>query len=395
MPGRAAHAAAGVLPMVVAGFVCVLVGFTSSYAIVVQAGVAMRLDAAQLATMTAALALGMGLTTLLPSLWLRIPVVTAWSTPGAALLAVSLQDVPLPEAIGAFLACAALLTLAGASGLFERWLNRIPVSIASALLAGVLLRFGLDAFAGLRVQPVIVGSMLATFLVVRRTSPRWAVPATLLAGILAVLGGPGLASTSGAVAAPSFAPLAWPPSFSATTMLGIAVPLFVVTMASQNLPGVAVLKASGYGDAPISRLLTVAGVATLVLAPFGAFALNLAAISAALCMAPDVHPDPRRRWIAAACAGGFYLLVAVFAGPLAGLFAALPREMVIAVAGLALLPTIGRGLLAAVQNESEREPAMVTFLVTASGLVLWGVGSAFWGVVFGVAALRAWRPRAG
>jgi benzoate membrane transport protein len=385
--------AGGVLPMVVAGFVCVLVGFTSSYAIVVQAGLAMGLDASQLATMTAALALGMGLTTLLPSLWLRIPVVTAWSTPGAALLAVGLPGVPLPEAIGAFLACAVLLVAAGASGLFERWINRIPMSIASALLAGVLLRFGLEAFGGLASAPAIVGAMLATFLVARRLSPRWAVPATLVAGLVAVLAGPGLAPQAGAAAAASVAPLAWPPTFSTATLLGIALPLFVVTMASQNLPGVAVLRASGYGDAPVSRLLTIAGVATLVLAPFGAFALNLAAISAALCMAPDVHPDPRRRWVAAACAGGFYLVVAAFAGPLAGLFAALPREMVIAVAGLALLPTIGRGLQAALANEAEREPALVTFLVTASGVVLWGVGSAFWGVVFGVAALLAWRVR--
>jgi benzoate membrane transport protein len=354
----------------------------------------MGLDAAQLATMTAALALGMGLTTLLPSLWLRIPVVTAWSTPGAALLATSLPGVPLPEAIGAFVGCAVLLTAAGATGLFERWMSRIPLSIASALLAGVLLRFGLDAFAGLRTAPAIVAAMLAAFLVARRVSPRWAVPATLVAGIVAVLAGPGLAPQPGAVAAASVAPLAWPPTFSASTLLGVALPLFVVTMASQNLPGVAVLRASGYGHAPISRLLTIAGVATLVLAPFGAFALNLAAISAALCMAPDVHPDPKRRWVAAACAGGFYLAVAAFAGPLAGLFAALPREMVIAVAGLALLPTIGRGLQAAVANETEREPALVTFLVTASGLVLWGVGSAFWGVVFGVVALLAWRPRA-
>ena len=394
-PGHAAAAPGGLLPMVVAGFVCVLVGFTSSYAIVVQAGVAMGLDAAQLATMTAALALGMGLTTLLPSLWLRIPVVTAWSTPGAALLAVSLPGVPLAEAIGAFLACAVLLTLAGATGLFERWMNRIPMSIASALLAGVLLRFGLDAFAGLQLQPAVVGAMLATFLVARRASPRWAVPATLLAGLVAVLAGPGLAPVAGGVAAAAVAPLAWPPSFSAATLLGVALPLFVVTMASQNLPGVAVLKASGYGGAPISRLLTIVGVATLLLAPFGAFALNLAAISAALCMAPDVHPDPRRRWVAAAFAGTFYVAIAAFAGPLAALFAALPREMVIGIAGLALLPTIGRGLQAAVANDHEREPALVTFLVTGSGVVLWGVGSAFWGVVFGVAALIAWRPRAG
>ncbi|HYF59260.1 MAG TPA: benzoate/H(+) symporter BenE family transporter [Burkholderiaceae bacterium] len=380
--------------VLVAGFVCVLVGFSSSYALIVQAGLAMGLDAAGLATMTAALSLGMGLTTLLPSAWLRIPVVTAWSTPGAALLAASLPGVPLPEAIGAFVACGALLTLAGATGLFERWMSRIPSSIASALLAGVLLRFGLEAFGALRTAPAVVGAMLATYLLARRASPRWAVPATLVAGVVAALAGPGLGDATVAAARPALAPLAWPPVFAVSSLLGVALPLFVVTMASQNLPGVAVLRASGYGDAPVSRLLVAVGLATLVLAPFGAFALNLAAITAALCMAPDVHPDPRRRWLAAAVAGTFYLAIAAFAGPIAQLFAALPREMVVALAGVALIPTIGRGLQAAVADEAEREPALVTFLVTASGLTLWGVGSAFWGTVFGVAALLAWRRRA-
>jgi benzoate membrane transport protein len=377
-----------------AGFVTVLVGFTSSYAIVVQAAAAMGLDAAQLATMTAALALGMGLTTLGCSLWLRMPIVTAWSTPGAALLAVGLQGVPIEQAIGAFLACAVLLTAAGASGLFERWMNRIPMSIASALLAGVLLRFGIEAFGALGTAPVVVGTMLAAFVVARRMTPRFAVLLTLLAGLAAVFAGPGLAPAAGAVAGATLQPLAWPPRISAPVLLGIALPLFVVTMASQNLPGVAVLRAAGYGAAPVSRLLAIVGVATLLLAPFGAFALNLAAISAALCMGPDAHPDPRRRWLAAAAAGGFYLVFAAFAGPIAGVFAALPRELVIAVAGLALLPTIGRGLQAAVADESERDPALVTFLVTASGLTLWGIGPAFWGVVFGIAALLAWRARA-
>jgi benzoate membrane transport protein len=389
-PGVAATAAL----TLTAGFVTVLVGFTSSYAIVVQAAAAMGLSAAQLATATAALSLGMGLTTLLPSLVLRIPVVTAWSTPGAALLAVSLQGVPLPQAVGAFLACGVMLTLAGATGLFERWMNRIPVSLASALLAGVLLRFGTDAFGALRTAPLIVGTMLAAFLLARRLSVRYAVPLTLATGLAVVMFGGAPMRPDGAVAAPAAAPLAWPPAFDASVLLGVALPLFVVTMASQNVPGVAVLRACGYGHAPVSRLLTVTGVATLLLAPFGAFALNLAAISAALCMGPEAHPDPRRRWLAAAAAGGFYLAVAAFAGPLAALFAALPRELVVAVAGLALLPTIGRGLQAAVANDDEREPALVTFLVTASGLTLWGIGSAFWGVVFGVVALLAWRPRA-
>ena len=380
--------------LLTAGFVTVLVGFSSSYAIIVQVAAAMGLDAGQLATMTAALSLGMGLTTLVPSLLLRIPVVTAWSTTGAALLAVGLQGVPLPEAIGAFLVCGVLLTIAGVSGVFERTMHRIPLSIASALLAGVLLRFGMDAFAALGSAPFVVGTMLVVFLVTRRATLRFALPLTLVAGLLAVLAGPGLAAGPIASGAAPIAPLAWPPAFSPSVMLGIALPLFVVTMASQNLPGVAVLKASGYGQAPVSILLTTVGVATILLAPFGAFALNLAAISAALCMGPDAHPDPRRRWLAAVAAGGFYLAVAVFAGPIAGLFAALPKEPVLAIAGLALLPTIGRGLQSAVANETERDPAMITFLVTASGLTLWGIGPAFWGVVFGVMALFVWRPRA-
>ena len=380
------------LSAVVAGFVAVLVGFTSSVAIVFQAAAALGATPAQTASWIWALGLGMGLTSLGLSLKYRMPVLTAWSTPGAALLVTAGAGVPMAEAVGAFVVCAVLITLAGATGAFARVMDRIPQALAAALLAGVLARFAFDAFAALPREPALVGAMCAAFVAGRRWWPRYAVPGVLAAGVAvaAAQGRLALGGVEWALATPVFTT----PVFSLAAAVGIALPLFVVTMASQNLPGVAVLRASGYGDAPISRLLTIAGVATLVLAPFGAFALNLAAISAALCMAPDVHPDPRRRWVAAACAGGFYLSMAAFAGPLAALFAALPREMVIAVAGLALLPTIGRGLLAAVSNDDEREPALVTFLVTASGVVLWGVGSAFWGVVFGVAALLAWRPRA-
>lgn len=379
------------LSVLTAGFVTVLVGFSSSYALVVQMARSLGLDAAQLATMTAALALGMGLTCLVPSVWLRLPVVIAWSTPGAALLALSLNGVALPDAIGAFMACGVLLTLAGVTGLFERWMNRIPQALASALLAGVLVRFGLDVFGGLPLAPGIIGPMLIVYLVGRRFAARFVVPLTLLAGLLATLAGPGLLALPAASGAAPLAPLAWPPRISLNTLLGVTLPLVVVTMASQNLPGVAVLKACGYGHAPVSRLLTLVGLVTLVLAPFGVFALNLAAITAALCMGPEAHPDPARRWLAAAMAGVFYLLVALFAAPLAALFTALPTSLVATIAGLALLPTIGRGLHAALADDAQRDPALITFLVTASGLTLWGIGSAFWGVVFGVCALLAWQ----
>jgi benzoate membrane transport protein len=387
--GGAFGAATGVLT---AGFVTVLVGFSSSYPLIVQTASAMGLSAEQLATMTAALSLGMGLTCLVPSLWWRLPVVIAWSTPGAALLAVSLRNIPLDQAIGAFIACAVLLTAVGASGVFERWMHRIPHSLASALLAGVLVRFGFDVFPALERAPWTVLPMLLVLLVGRRLWPRFAVPLSLLAGLLAVaLQTGGLSWPTAASTTVTVQPLAWPPVWSTQAFLGVALPLFVVTMASQNLPGVAVLRASGYGHAPISALLTIVGLATLLLAPFGVFALNLAAITAALCMGPEAHPDPQRRWLAAAAAGVLYLLVAVFAAPLAALFLSLPKELVMTIAGLALLPTIGRGLHAALADEAQRDAALVTFLVTASGLTLWGIGPAFWGVVFGLIALIAWR----
>ncbi len=379
------------LSVLSAGFVTVLVGFTSSYPIVVQAARSMGLNSDQLATMTAALAIGMGLTCLVPSIWLRLPVVIAWSTPGAALLAVSLRGLSLPEAIGGFIASAILLTLAGATGLFERWMNRIPQSLASALLAGVLLQFGFEAFASIQTAPTIVVPMLLTFMLSHRPLPRLAVPLTLLVGLFAAwFSGAGLPAGLALTMAP-VAPLVWSVDFSAQALLGVAVPLFVVTMASQNLPGVAVLRAMGYGHAPISRLLTVVGLVTLVMAPFGVFALNLAAITAALCMVPQAHPDPAKRWLAAAAAGVLYLVVGVCAVPLAAVFAAMPRELIVTIAGLALLPTIGRALHASLQLESQRDAALVTFLVTASGLTLWGIGSAFWGVLLGAATLLAWR----
>jgi benzoate membrane transport protein len=260
------------------------------------------------------------------------------------------------------------------------------------LLAGVLVRFGIDIFPALERAPWTVLPMLLVLLLGRRLWPRYAVPLSLLAGLIAVaLQSGGLNWPTAASTTVTVQPLAWPPVWSAQAFLGVALPLFVVTMASQNLPGVAVLRASGYGHAPISALLTIVGLATLILAPFGAFALNLAAITAALCMGPEAHPDPQRRWLAAAAAGVLYLLVAVFAAPLAALFVSLPKELVMTIAGLALLPTIGRGLHAALADDAQRDAALVTFLVTASGLTLWGIGPAFWGVVFGLIALIVWR----
>ncbi|RJG07756.1 benzoate transporter BenE [Noviherbaspirillum cavernae] len=372
------------LSAIIAGFVTVLVGFTSSAVIVFQGAHAVGATPAQLASWMWALGIGMGLTCILLSLRYRMPVVTAWSTPGAAMLITGAAGVSIGEATGAFLVSAAMIALCGFSGWFERAINRIPVSIASGMLAGVLLRFGLDVFVAMKTQFTMAFAMFCTYLVMRRTSSRYAVVATLGVGI-AIAAASGLLRMEG-VHLEFAKPVFVAPQFSLAALIGIALPLFVVTMASQNVPGVAVIRASGY-TLPISPVIGWTGVVNLLLAPFGAFALNLAAITAAICMGREAHEDPARRYVAAVFAGVFYLLIGLFGATVGALFAAFPKELVMAVAGLALFGTIGNGLAAAMSNEKEREPALVTFLVTASGVTLFGVGSAFWGLVAGVMAI--------
>jgi benzoate membrane transport protein len=367
----------------VAGFVTVLVGFTSSAVIVFQAARAAGATEEGIGSWMLALGVGMGLTCIGLSLRHRVPVVTAWSTPGAAMLITGVAGVPLAESTGAFLVCGALMAIAGFSGLFERFMSRLPLSLASGMLAGVLLRFGLDAFAAMRTQLGLVLAMLAAYLAGRRLAPRWAVVAALAAGV-AVAAARGLLHLEG-VSLALARPVLVVPALSVQALVGVALPLFVVTMASQNVPGVAVMRASGYQTSP-SPLVGWTGAATVALAPFGGYALNLAAITAAICMGREAHEDPARRYVAAVAAGAFYLVVGVFGATVASVFAAFPRELVLAVAGLALLGSIGGGLATALSDEREREPALVTFLVTASGLTLSGVGSAFWGIVAGVAA---------
>ncbi len=376
------------LSAVVAGFVAVLVGFTSSVAIVFAAAQAVGANAAETASWMWALGLGMGLTSLVLSLRYRLPVLTAWSTPGAALIAAT-HGIGLPEATGAFVVCAVLITLAGYTGWFEKVMGRIPMAIAAALLAGVLARFALNAVTATQAAPLLVIAMALAFLAGRRWWPRYAVPGVLLAGIV-VAAAQGRIHLGGVM-------LAWAPpvfvmpAFSLQALVGIALPLFVVTMASQNLPGVAAQRASGY-DTPVSPVVGATGLASLVLAPFGGYALNLAAITAAICMGREAHEDPARRYTASAMAGVFYIALGLAGGAVAGLLAAFPPELVAAVAGLALLGTIAGGLATALKDEHHRDAALLTFVVTLSGLTVAGVGSAFWGVVAGSVAL-AFQPR--
>ena len=374
------------LSTAVAGFVAVLVGFTSSVAIVFQAAQAFGATPAQITSWMWALGLGMGLCSLVPSLILRQPVMVAWSTPGAAVLATAglAGGFSMGEAIGAFMISALLITVAGVTGWFERVMNRIPMEIAAALLAGVLARFGLQAFAAAETALPLVLLMLMVYLVSRRLAARYAVVITLAAAVVFVASRGQMAWS--AVRLELALPVFTAPQFSMAAAVSLAIPLFVVTMASQNLPGVAVIRASGY-DLPISRLITLTGLATLVLAPFGAFALNFSAITAAMCMGPEAHADRNRRYTAAVACGAIYVAIGLFGAVITGLLTAFPKELVVAIAGLALLGTIGNGLAAALRDESHREAALITFLVTLSGVVIVGVGSAFWGVVAGSIAL--------
>ena len=367
-------------PAALAGFVAVLVGYASSAAIIWQAAAAAGANAHQIAGWMTALGIGMGVSTLALSWWYKAPVLTAWSTPGAALLATSLNGVTLAETIGIFIFANALILLCGVTGLFARLMKLIPHSLAAAMLAGVLLRFGLQAFSNLDGHLMLCGSMIAAWLMAKALAPRYAIVATLLVGIIVAWAGGDVVTKelTLSVVMPEFIA----PTFSFTSLVSIGLPFFLVTMASQNAPGFATMQASGYPLA-VSPLMIFTGGLALLLSPFGVYSICIAAITAAICQSPDAHPDAGKRWLAAIAAGAFYLLAGIFGGSISGLMAALPLSWVQTLAGLALLGTISGSLYQALNNDAERDAAIVTFLMTASGATIVGIGSAFWGLVLG------------
>ncbi|MCN4774316.1 benzoate/H(+) symporter BenE family transporter [Escherichia coli] len=328
-------------PTLLAGFLAVLIGYASSAAIIWQAAIVAGATTAQISGWMTALGLAMGVSTLALTLWYRVPVLTAWSTPGAALLVTGLQGLTLNEAIGVFIVTNVLIVLCGITGLFARLMRIIPHSLAAAMLAGILLRFGLQAFASLDGQFTLCGSMLLVWLATRAVAPRYAVIAAMIIGIVIVIAQGDVVTTD--VVFKPVLPTYIPPDFSFAHSLSVALPLFLVTMASQNA----------------------------------------AAITAAICQSPEAHPDKDQRWLAAAVAGIFYLIAGQFGSAITGMMAALPVSWIQMLAGLALLSTIGGSLYQALHNERERDAAVVAFLVTASGLTLFGIGSAFWGLIAG------------
>ena len=372
------------LSATVAGFVAVLVGFASSVAIVLQAAAAAGASQEIMASWLLALGIGMAATCIGLSWYFKAPIITAWSTPGAALLAGSLQGLSINEAVGVFIFTAILGVLIGISGWFDRLTRLIPLPLASAMLAGILLQFGLNIFSSLQTEFLLVGLMCLSYLLAKRWMPRYAILWVLLVGLFTVvIGGKfNIADISLSLTTPVWVT----PHWSINALLGVGLPLLLVTMASQNIPGVAVIRTSGY-QTPVSPLITSTALSTLLLAPWGAFSINLAAITAAICTGPEAHPDKDKRYIAGIAAGIVYLIAGLAGATVVALFAAFPKEMIAALAGLALLGTIGANLAVATAEGEHREAAIVTLLVTASGTSFFGIASAFWGMVGGVLTL--------
>lgn len=364
-----------------AGFTTVLVGFASSVVVVYQAATTLGASEAQISSWIWALGLGMGIPGIFLSIYYRMPVVTAWSTSGAAVIFTSAIDMSLEDAVGAFIICALFTMLFGFTGWFERLIKRIPASIASGMLAGILLRFGLDVFNSMNTSTVLVASMLSVYLVSKRYISRYAVLLPLLVGICITVwnGSTDMSTIDLELSLPVFVY----PEFSLNAILSLGVPLFFVTMASQNVPGYTVVKNAGF-DLPLSPVVGWIGFTTLLLAPFGAFALNLATLTAAICLGEEAHKDKSKRYTAGIAAGVFYVLVGIFGATVGALLTVLPNELVLGIAGIALFSTTANSLAASMEQESDRDVAIITFLATASSLTLFNFGGAFWGLVIGV-----------
>lgn len=364
-----------------AGFVAVLVGFTSSGVIVFQAATSAGANPAEISSWLFALGLSIALTSIGFSLYYRMPILTGWSTPGAALLATSLSGIPMSEAVGAFVVAAALTILSGVTGIFQKVMEHIPRALTSAMLAGILLNFGINVFTAMQQQAPMVCTMLLMYLIGKRFFPRYVIIMVLLIGVT-VASAEGLFSIDQCHIAFS-TPIFQIPTFSLTALFSIGIPLFVVTMTTQNIPGIAVLNNSGYQPS-ISPIIGLTGLANLIFAPFGCYSISLAAITAAICTGKEADLNPSQRFKATIFAGICWLIIATFGATVVAIFFAFPHELILSIAGLALFSTIGSSINTALSSETHREAAIITILVSASGLSLFGIGAAFWGLIAGI-----------
>ncbi len=368
---------------IVAGLISVIVNYGGTFILVFQAAKVADLSAELVASWVWSVSIGVGLTGLFLSWRFREPIITAWSTPAAAFLVTALATTPYAEAVGAYMISAAAFVGLGLSGYFEKVIRLIPPGIASGLLAGILLQFGIGAFGGASVDPLLVGLLIVAYVVLKRFSARYAVVGLLALGMVFLLTQDrvDLSGLKLEFAAPVFTM----PAFSLNALLSVALPLFLITLTGQYMPGMLVLRNDGFKTSA-NPIVTVTGLCSLLMAPFGSHAFNIAAITAAIATGREAHEDPRKRWIAGIAAGSFYVLVGVFGVTLAAVFMAFPATFITTLAGLALLGTIGGSLAGAMADPTSREAALITFLASAANITLLGIGGAFWGLVIGLGA---------
>ncbi|MDE2427148.1 MAG: benzoate/H(+) symporter BenE family transporter [Burkholderiales bacterium] len=391
-------------PAVLAGLIAVLISYAGPMLLIFQAAQSASLSAAQTSSWVWAVSIGSGCCGVWMSWRYKIPVICAWNTPGAALLVTGLATVPYHQAIGAYIVAAAVIWLIGVTGIFERVMRVIPKSLCAAMLAGILFRFAVGVFANAN-SPVhgaawLVTAMFVGYLLFKRRSARYAIVLTLLLGVALwkMLGwGEAVSANESVIASGVHFGLTMPvwttPAFSLSAIISLGLPLAVLCLTGQQVPGVAVLRAANFVNAPTGRLVAGTGLASLLFAPFGAHGVNLAAITAAICTGPEAHHQAEKRWVAGVACGVFYVLIGSFAGSLTALFLHLPAALISTVAGLALLGAIQNGLVGAFAETTEREAALITFIVTASNLTLLGLGSACWGIALGIVSYFLLRPR--
>ncbi len=372
-----------ILHPVVAGIVSVIVNYGGTFILVFQAAKLAGLSPALTSSWVWSVSIGVGLSGLVLSWYSREPVITAWSTPAAAFLVTALASVPYSDAIGAYLLSAAGFVMLGVTGYFERLVRVIPGGIAAGLLAGILLQFGIGAFGGLSVDPALAGLLIAAYVTFKRFTARYAVVGILLLGLgyLLLQGQMDLTALRLELATPLFTA----PTFSLNAALSVALPLFLITLTGQYMPGMLVLRNDGFKTSA-NPIVAVTGLGSLLMAPFGSHAFNIAAITAAICTGKEAHEDPGKRWVAGIAAGVCYILVGVFGVTLASVFMALSATFITTLAGLALLGTIGASLANAMADARSREAALITFLAAAANINLFGIGGAFWGLVIGLLA---------
>lgn len=368
---------------VVAGLISVIVNYGGTFILVFQAAKVAGLSPELTASWVWSISIGVGVTGLILSWAAREPIITAWSTPAAAFLVTALATTPYAEAVGAYLISAAAFVVLGISGWFERVIRMIPPGVAAGLLAGILLQFGIGAFAGMSVDPMLAGLLIVAYVVLKRFTARYAVVGILVLGLvfLLVQDRVDLSGLSLKLAAPIFTM----PVFSLNALLSVALPLFLITLTGQYMPGMLVLRNDGFKTSA-NPIVTITGLGSLLMAPFGSHAFNVAAITAAICTGPEAHEEPSKRWIAGIAAGLFYILVGIFGVTLAAVFMAFPATFITTLAGLALLGTIGGSLASAMADAKTREASLITFLAAAANITLLAIGGAFWGLVIGLLA---------